>query len=119
MFTIRALTDSASSRCSSAARVSKRTSAPGSRRLPNVRLADRVDVDSLAVDNGTVTGVNVRSSAGETQSHAADLVVDASGRGSQSPAWLEHMGFARPREDAVRVGLGYTTRIYQRDVRSL
>jgi flavin-dependent dehydrogenase len=82
--------------------------------LPNVRLADRVDVDSLAVDNGKVTGVNARSLAGETQLHTADLVVDASGRGSQSPAWLERMGFARPREDAVRVGLGYTTRVYRR-----
>ena len=50
--------------------------------------------------------------------HDADLVVDASGRGSQSPAWLERMGFPRPQEDAVRVGLGYTTRMYRRKSRS-
>ena len=82
--------------------------------LPNVRLTDRADVESLVVDNGKVTGVNVRSAAGDTNAHTADLVVDASGRGSQSPAWLERMGFSRPREEAVRVGLGYTTRMYRR-----
>jgi hypothetical protein len=45
---------------------------------------------------------------------AADLVVDATGRGSQSPIWLDRAGFPRPKEEAVRVGLGYTTRIYRR-----
>ena len=82
--------------------------------LPKVRLIDRADVESLAVDNGSVTGVNVRSATGEMNLHTANLVVDASGRGSQSPAWLERMGFPRPPEDAVRVGLGYTTRVYRR-----
>jgi 2-polyprenyl-6-methoxyphenol hydroxylase-like FAD-dependent oxidoreductase len=82
--------------------------------MPNVRLIDRADVESLAVDSGIVTGVNVRSSAGDLSLHTADLVVDASGRGSQSPAWLERMGFPRPHEDAVRVGLAYTTRMYRR-----
>ena len=77
--------------------------------LPNVRINDRRDVEAPAADAGRVTGVKV---GGEVIS--ADLVVDASGRGSQSPAWLEKLGFERPPEDAVRVGLGYTTRIYQR-----
>jgi 2-polyprenyl-6-methoxyphenol hydroxylase-like FAD-dependent oxidoreductase len=82
--------------------------------LPNVRLIDRADVESLAAENGNVTGVNVRSSTGETHLHTADLVVDASGRGSQSPAWLERMGFPRPHEAAVRVGLAYAIRMYRR-----
>jgi 2-polyprenyl-6-methoxyphenol hydroxylase-like FAD-dependent oxidoreductase len=77
--------------------------------LPSVRINDRRDVDTLAAGAGRVTGVKV---GGEVIS--ADLVVDASGRGSQSPAWLEELGFPRPQEDAVRVGLGYATRIYQR-----
>lgn len=82
--------------------------------LPNVRLTDRADVESLAADNGNVMGVNVRFSSGDANLHTADLVVDASGRGSQSPAWLERMGFPKPPEEAVRVGLGYTTRMYRR-----
>ena len=32
--------------------------------LPNVRVAERTDVESLAVDNGEVIGVNVRSATG-------------------------------------------------------
>jgi len=77
--------------------------------LPNVRINDRRDVDTLAADAGRVTGVKVGDEV-----IIADLVVDASGRGSQSPAWLEKLGFPRPPEEAVRVGLGYTTRIFQR-----
>jgi hypothetical protein len=44
----------------------------------------------------------------------ADLVVDASGRGSASPAWLEALGYARPVEEKIEVGIGYTTRVYRR-----
>jgi 2-polyprenyl-6-methoxyphenol hydroxylase-like FAD-dependent oxidoreductase len=77
--------------------------------LPNVRINDCRDVDTLAADAGRVTGVKVGDEV-----ISADLVVDASGRGSQSPAWLEKLGFPRPPEEAVRVGLGYTTRIFQR-----
>jgi len=77
--------------------------------LPNVRVNDCRDVDAIAAQGDRVRGVQVGDDV-----VGADLVVDATGRGSQSPAWLEKMGFTRPREDAVRVGLGYTTRTYQR-----
>ena len=77
--------------------------------LPSIRINDRRDVDTLAADAGRVTGVKVGDEV-----ISADLVVDASGRGSQSPAWLEKLGFPRPPEEAVRVDLGYTTRIFQR-----
>lgn len=40
---------------------------------------------------------------------AADLVVDASGRGSRLPAWLQQWGFERPREDSVQVGVTYAS----------
>ena len=42
----------------------------------------------------------------------ADLVVDASGRGSRAPVWLSQLGFPRPEEKQLRVDLGYTTRRY-------
>jgi hypothetical protein len=41
-------------------------------------------------------------------------VVDASGRGSQSPVWLAALGYARPREETVKVGIGYMTRLFRR-----
>ena len=43
----------------------------------------------------------------------ADLVVDATGRGSRMPVWLSDIGFPAPDEDQLRVDLGYTTRRYR------
>ena len=43
----------------------------------------------------------------------ADLVVDATGRGSRIPAWLETLGYPRPERDEVQIGLGYSTRTYR------
>ena len=43
----------------------------------------------------------------------ADLVVDASGRGSRTPAWLEALGYPRPEREEVQIGLGYATRTYR------
>ena len=43
----------------------------------------------------------------------ADLVVDASGRGSRTPAWLEALGYPAPQQDQVQIGLGYATRTYR------
>jgi 2-polyprenyl-6-methoxyphenol hydroxylase-like FAD-dependent oxidoreductase len=39
----------------------------------------------------------------------ADLVVDATGRGTRLSVWLAQWGFERPREDTVDVGIGYAT----------
>jgi flavin-dependent dehydrogenase len=43
----------------------------------------------------------------------ADLVVDATGRGSRAPAWLGALGFGQPEIDRVRVNVGYVTRRYR------
>ena len=84
--------------------------------LPNVRMIETSAVHGLAAsaDNATITGVRVRTEHGAEQIIAADLVVDASGRGSQSPAWLDCLGYARPAEERIEIGLGYTTRLYRR-----
>jgi 2-polyprenyl-6-methoxyphenol hydroxylase-like FAD-dependent oxidoreductase len=46
---------------------------------------------------------------GEPEFVAADLVVDAAGRGSRLPVWLEQWGYPRPPEDVVDVGIGYAS----------
>jgi len=43
----------------------------------------------------------------------ADLVVDASGRQSQTPKWLQELGYRAPAETKVNAFLGYTTRWYE------
>jgi 2-polyprenyl-6-methoxyphenol hydroxylase-like FAD-dependent oxidoreductase len=86
--------------------------------LPNVQLRERCDVLELAFDRsqGRVSGVRVQSRGGSdgTQMMNADLVVDASGRGSSSPAWLDALGYPKPREERIKINLGYATRLYRR-----
>ena len=84
--------------------------------LPNVRAIENCAVQGLAAsaDNSSVTGVRVRIDGGAEQVIAADLVVDATGRGSQSATWLDSLGYARPEEERIEIGLGYTTRLYRR-----
>lgn len=87
--------------------------------LPNVAVLDACDVEGLlATDDRTrVTGVQLmrRDGPGQTVALHADLVVDAGGRGAQSPKWLQALGYARPEESSVRCGVGYATRLYRRD----
>jgi 2-polyprenyl-6-methoxyphenol hydroxylase-like FAD-dependent oxidoreductase len=76
--------------------------------------------DVLGLDAPTparVRGVRLRrKSAGQDESEtlAADLVVDASGRGSRMPHWLEQLGCGAPPESEVKVDVGYASRFYER-----
>ena len=84
--------------------------------LPNVRAIENRAVAGLVAsdDNAAIKGVCVRAAGQADRIVMGDLVVDASGRGSQSPAWLEALGYTRPEEETVEIGLGYTTREYRR-----
>ncbi|MFD0692225.1 FAD-dependent oxidoreductase [Actinomadura fibrosa] len=87
--------------------------------LANVAFLERHDAvrPVASPDRGRIVGVQVRSSDGAAgdalRTLEADLVVDATGRGSRAPAWLEELGYRRPAEDRVKVGLAYTTRHYR------
>jgi 2-polyprenyl-6-methoxyphenol hydroxylase-like FAD-dependent oxidoreductase len=62
-----------------------------------------------------VAGVQLRRGAGTAaETLAAELVVDASGRGSRMPHWLEALGCGPPPESEVKVDVGYATRAYRR-----
>ncbi len=70
---------------------------------------------SYPIHNG-ITGVTCRSrgvAAGDNQSLQADFVVDASGRFSRTPDWLEKLGHGRPHESVVNAFLGYSSRLYE------
>jgi 2-polyprenyl-6-methoxyphenol hydroxylase-like FAD-dependent oxidoreductase len=79
-------------------------------KLGNVCLRQDCQVDDLDWDGSTVVGVK---SKGEMI--PADLVVDATGRGSRVPQWLQSAGFPAPQEERVEVKLAYTTRQFRRD----
>lgn len=82
------------------------------RALPNLVVRDGCHAALLTSDaaRDRVTGVTL--STGEALS--ADLVVDATGRGSRTPEWLRGLGYDAPVEDRVEIGLGYTTRYFRR-----
>lgn len=82
--------------------------------LPNVRILEAA-VDGLAFDPGgnRVTGVQIRSQADGGSLLTADLTVDASGRGSHAPQWLEAYGYRRPAESIVKVDVMYASRLYR------
>jgi 2-polyprenyl-6-methoxyphenol hydroxylase-like FAD-dependent oxidoreductase len=66
-----------------------------------------------SADCRRITGVRCQVIEGPPETIAADLVVDASGRGTLTLAALEVMGCARPRETTVGVDIGYATAIFE------
>jgi len=87
------------------------------RAIPNVTMMDGTPAVKPAFDPGAgrVTGLIVRPrGAAADETIAADLVVDASGRGSQSPKWLQEWGFPSPAISLVKVDVGYATRVFER-----
>lgn len=73
--------------------------------LDNVEIVQGSVTGLVADRSGSVTGVTLKAG----QVIAADLVVDAGGRGTKAPKWLSELGFEVPREDEVRVYMGYAT----------
>jgi 2-polyprenyl-6-methoxyphenol hydroxylase-like FAD-dependent oxidoreductase len=87
------------------------------RALPNVSFLEGADGVKPKFDAaaGRVTGLFIRHRDGNTEEVLdADLVVDASGRGSQSLRWLAEWRFGQPETISVKVDVGYATRIFER-----
>ena len=84
------------------------------RAIPNVTILESHDVMGLTAtpDRKRVTGARVvnRADGGE-MILTADLVVDATGRGSRTPAFLEELGYGRPWEDELVVRLAYASQL--------
>ncbi|WFE28253.1 FAD-dependent oxidoreductase [Solwaraspora sp. WMMD791] len=85
--------------------------------MPDVLVRERTVVQGLATtsDHSRVTGVRVvGDEPGATpETIDADLVVDATGRGSRTPVWLEQFGYQRPAEDKVRIDLAYVSQYFR------
>ncbi|MEV6683855.1 FAD-dependent monooxygenase [Streptomyces sp. NPDC051130] len=81
--------------------------------LANVRVRTGVKVCGLEGDAARVRGVVVRDPQGEREVVAADLVVDATGRGSRSTQWLREIGGPEVRETVVDAGVRYASRRYR------
>jgi 2-polyprenyl-6-methoxyphenol hydroxylase-like FAD-dependent oxidoreductase len=83
------------------------------RALPQVRfLAASITGLTSSADRTRITGVRIAPSLCPERTIETDLVVDATGRGSRTPIWLAELGYQRPTEDRVPIGLGYATRTF-------
>jgi 2-polyprenyl-6-methoxyphenol hydroxylase-like FAD-dependent oxidoreductase len=84
--------------------------------LADARITVHQNVDAAAVRldpfRRRVIGLTVDDRAkGMREDLDADLVVDAAGRGSRTPQWLEAVGYPKPRETVVNGFLGYSSRM--------
>jgi 2-polyprenyl-6-methoxyphenol hydroxylase-like FAD-dependent oxidoreductase len=87
------------------------------RDIDNVTMARRsVAEPRFDRARGRVTGVLLDPAGPESDDSefiAADLVVDAAGRGTRLPAWLEQWGFQRPVEQVLDIGIHYATQQFR------
>jgi 2-polyprenyl-6-methoxyphenol hydroxylase-like FAD-dependent oxidoreductase len=80
------------------------------RELPNVELLDNHHfLDYCYTPGDGVTGVRYRDETGDEATLAAELVVDATGRTSRIPDWLDEHGFESPAVDEVPIDVTYST----------
>ncbi len=84
-------------------------------KLPNVRLLYGCSATGLDMEagKGRVSGVRVGGERGVETVLPADVVVDCSGRGSKTPAWLEDKGLRKPSTTVITVNVGYSTRFFR------
>lgn len=86
---------------------------------PQIRIIQEYEVGGLAADNRVrrATGVKIRHRHDILEGESilpADLVVNASGRYSHAPHWLQALGYPPPLDTIVDALAGYASRIYQR-----
>lgn len=80
--------------------------------LANIKLQTECSVQAPVFDKGRVGGVRYDGPGG-SRAVEADLVVDASGRGSRAPHWLAEAGFQTPEETTIGVDFAYASTKYR------
>ncbi|GGZ11758.1 FAD-dependent oxidoreductase [Streptomyces poonensis] len=78
-----------------------------------IDVLDRTEAVGLTGTAAAVTGVRVRPHQGPERTLRADLVVDASGRGSRAAHWLTGLGLPEPERRVVDSGLAYASRLFR------
>ncbi|MGI9427590.1 MAG: FAD-dependent oxidoreductase [Bythopirellula sp.] len=80
-------------------------------RIENIRIqsGSRVVHPLFTADSESVCGVVYHDESRVQNDLDADLVVDASGRFTRAPQWLEARGYPVPEESSVDVDVSYTT----------
>lgn len=80
----------------------------------NIKIIDNARVVNLIKNHGNnkIVGVNTISN-NVAEDFYGELIVDASGRKSETTQWLEKIGFGRPKEIRINSFIGYATQKYK------
>jgi 2-polyprenyl-6-methoxyphenol hydroxylase-like FAD-dependent oxidoreductase len=84
------------------------------RHISNITLLEAHDVGDLTSSRqrNRVTGALVCGrDDGVERVLPADLIVDATGRGSRTPTFLDHLGYTRPAQERTNVRLTYSSQL--------
>ncbi|CAN5715683.1 FAD-dependent oxidoreductase [soil metagenome] len=82
------------------------------RALGNVTVLDGHDVVDLAAEPGRIVGARVAPHGGGPELLLrADLVVDVMGRSGRTPAFLDKLGYNRPKEQGIPLDVAYTSQL--------
>jgi 2-polyprenyl-6-methoxyphenol hydroxylase-like FAD-dependent oxidoreductase len=81
--------------------------------IANVAVLDGHEVVELVTGQpARVTGARVvQRGSGQARVLTADLIIDAMGRGARTPAYLEGLGYGRPREERISVQVSYASQL--------
>jgi 2-polyprenyl-6-methoxyphenol hydroxylase-like FAD-dependent oxidoreductase len=79
----------------------------------NVVLRSECAVQGLIARDRWIRGVTFAERGDLATNLEADFVVDAGGRGSQTPRWLKELGFAAPEETSIGVDFAYSTTTFR------
>lgn len=87
------------------------------RSLKNVEIMDSCTLKRISFNSKTnsVEGIWIDKGDGFWEQLSADLVIDATGQGTQTPKWLKDTGIGTVSTEFVNSNVGYVTRTYRRD----
>lgn len=79
--------------------------------FPNVQFLTKTSVTGLLTDaaHSKIVGISLHGN----EELYAELIVDASGKASHTPQWLQSLGYQSPSETEVNAFVGYVAQIYQ------
>ncbi|CAN5173351.1 FAD-dependent oxidoreductase [soil metagenome] len=78
--------------------------------LDAVTILDGHDVAGLVAESGRIVGARIAPHTGGSERVLeADLVVDVMGRSGRTPAFLEKLGYGRPREQGIDIQVSYAS----------
>ena len=79
------------------------------RSIDNIHVRDQYRFVNYVTDADSIAGVDVRDDDGDERRIDTDLIVDATGRTSRTPQFLDDLGYDEPSVDEVSIDVRYST----------